>query len=73
MSGPIRYHDFAREYQKLGITIRQGKVSHKVLSKLIEGETVIYPVPVHNNTVKPCYVARVIRTFELTKKEWDGE
>jgi len=73
MSGPAPYHDFARKCKRLGIVIREGKGSHKVLSKEIEGETVIYPVPVHNNRVKPCYISRVIRTFGLTKKEWDSK
>lgn len=72
MPGPMAYHDFARKCQRLGIAIREGKGSHKVLSKVLEGVTVIYPVPVHNHKVKPCYVHRVIRTFGLTKKQWDG-
>ena len=70
MAGPMRFDDFRRKLESFGVAFKRVKgSSHWKLSKVIEGRTRLYVIPVHRNEVKVCYIRPARRRFGLLPED----
>ena len=72
MSKPMRFRDFKRKMQKLGIIVKQAsKATHFKLSRESGGTTLIYIVARDGSEIRGCYIDGAKRALEISDREFD--